>query len=159
MFELSWRRHWQMWFLLSHISSDWRVVLGTDTVHTTYFVVSFSALAVFYLCSIALLLLSLARSLGFTWATLHIHVSPAQVSHLLFSPCPSLPASVHYLVCFEQSCMITAGSAGSLPLKSTLPNRVQLPLQLLTTIGQDPGSSPGSCELSSPVSTERTCLC
>ncbi|KAF3701625.1 hypothetical protein EXN66_Car017313 [Channa argus] len=58
----------------------------------------------------------------------------------------SLPAGVCalFLVLFpEQGCMITAGSAGSLPLKSTLHNQVELPLQLLTTIRQDLGGLSG----------------
>ncbi|KAK2818519.1 hypothetical protein Q5P01_024080 [Channa striata] len=61
----------------------------------------------------------------------------------------SLPASVCPLSAVsgsvpEQSCTITASSAGSLPLQSTLHNQVELPLQLLTTLRQDLGASPGS---------------
>ncbi|KAK2887868.1 hypothetical protein Q8A73_019316 [Channa argus] len=68
-----------------------------------------------------------------------------EVSHL-HSFSVSLPAGVCalFLVLFpEQGCMITAGSAGSLPLKSTLHNQVELPLQLLTTIRQDLGGLSG----------------
>lgn len=42
--------------------------------------------------------------------------------------------------------MITCGSPSFLRLKSTLPNQVELPLQLVTTIRQDPGSPLGNWE-------------